>query len=67
MDKNDPGYTHFRNGAHALRTRYSMSSIAEFRAQADKNTLCTLDYASRFPLVLQDKEITNDHIAAFLE
>lgn len=63
QDKNDPGYTHFRNDAHSLRTRHGVQSSAELRTQADANTLRTLGYAARFPLVLADKHELTDRIA----
>ncbi len=67
MDKNDPGYTHFRNDAYALKTRHHVTSAEAFYERANANTLRTLDYASRFALVLEDKDILNERIAALLE
>lgn len=66
-DKNDPGYTHFRNGAYALKTRHHVKSVEEFYERANINTLRTLGYASRFALVLEDKIVLNERIAALIE
>jgi 5'-deoxynucleotidase YfbR-like HD superfamily hydrolase len=66
FDKNDPGYTHFRNRAYALRVKHKVRSSAEFYARANENTLRTLGYASLFPLVLEDKDVLNDRIASLL-
>lgn len=65
-DKNDPGYTHFRNNAYALKHRHRVRSAKEFYHRAHINTLRTLGYASQFALVLEDKEVLNERIAALL-
>lgn len=67
MDKNDPGYTHFRNNAHALKTQHNMKSAKQFKAQADSNIERTLPYASRFHLVLDDKYELTERIATYIE
>ncbi len=67
QDKNDPGYTHFRNDAYALREYHGVKSPAAFREQAEHNTLRTLGYASRFPLVLEDKYELTHRIAQLIE
>jgi len=67
MDKNDPGYTHFRNDAYALRVHHGVRSVSQFRKQARKNTERTLTYASRFPLLLEDKAILTGRIAHLLD
>ena len=66
MDKNDPGYTHFRNSAHALKTLHHTTSVEAFYERANINTLRTLGYASRFALVLKDKDVLNERIATLL-
>lgn len=65
-DKNDPGYTHFRNSAYALKHRHGVQSAEEFYHRAHINTLRTLGYASQFALVLEDKEVLNERIAALI-
>jgi len=66
IDKNDPGYTHFRNGAHALKTVHNVHSAAAFHEQARANIARTLPYAERFPLVLEDKYELTDRIATYI-
>lgn len=65
-DKNDPGYTHFRNSAYALKYRHGVQSAEEFYHRAHINTLRTLGYASQFALILEDKEVLTERIAALL-
>lgn len=67
MDKNDPGYTHFRNDAHALKHEHGVETAEAFYNQARINTLRTLGYASRFALVLEDKDVLNERIAALFD
>jgi uncharacterized protein (DUF1697 family) len=67
MDKNDPGYTHFRNNAHALKTVHNMQSVKQFKAQANSNIERTLSYAGKFPLVLEDKYELTERIATYIE
>ena len=67
MDKNDPGYTHFRNDAYALKHEHGVETAEAFYNQARINTLRTLGYASRFALVLEDKDVLNEHIAALFD
>lgn len=64
LDKNDPGYTHFRNSAHALKTRHGIRSAEHFYTRVNENTLRTLSYASQFALILEDKDVLNERIAA---
>ena len=65
-DKNQPGYTHLRNDAYALRVVHDVQSVEEFYVQAEANTFQTLLYASQFTLALEDKDVLNERIAAFL-
>ncbi len=67
LDKNDPGYTHFRNDGYALKHHHGMRSASEFRSQADHNTARTLPYAGRFPAVLADKRELTARIANLFE
>lgn len=67
MDKNDPGYTHFRNDAYGLRVHHGVQSVERFRRQAAINTFRTLGYASQFALVLEDKDVLNERIAKLIE
>lgn len=67
IDKNDPGYTHFRNGAYALRVHHNMNSRAEFKAQSHTNLERTLSYVSQFPHVLTDRLELTDRISTLLE
>lgn len=64
MDKNDPGYTHFRNDAYVLKHQHGVETAEAFYEQVHKNTARTLGYASRFALVLEDKEVLNERIAS---
>lgn len=67
IDKNDPGYTHFRNGAYALRVHHNMRSRTEFKDQSHTNLERTLSYVSQFPHVLTDRLELTDRIANLLE
>ncbi len=67
MDKNDPGYTHFRNNAHALRTRHGVDNVGAFLAQSYANTARTFSYAGQFPLVLEDKYELTNRIATYID
>lgn len=67
MDKNDPGYTHFRNNAHALRTQHGMNNVDAFMAKSYANTVRTLSYACRFPLIIEDKYELTNRVATYIE
>lgn len=66
-DKNDPGYTHFRNNAHALRIQHGMHDPDTYMAKSYANTIRTLTYAGRFPLVLEDKYELTNRIASYIK
>ena len=66
MDKNDPGYTHYRNHAYALRTLHGVKDAAAYKEKTRANIQRTLPYASTFPLVVEDKYELADRIATFI-
>lgn len=66
MDKNDPCYTHYRNHAHALRTLHGVKNASAYKQQTHANIQRTVSYASKFPLIIEDKYELTSRIATFL-